>query len=101
VVAPPPTPKAPTTATEVLTAGRAPLDACYALARKTNPNLGHTNVQITFSMDNAGKLQSVELTYRNRMDDSAKDCMKAAAEALKFPPSLTGQQVGTIEFTPP
>ena len=100
--APTPTlPKVPSSANEVLAAGRAPFDACYAMARKANSNLGHTNVSITFTMDDQAKLLSVDLTYRNRMDDAAKECMRAAAEALKFPPSLHGTQVGVVEFTPP
>jgi hypothetical protein len=51
-------------------------------------------------MDDGGKLLNVDLAYRNRMDDAAKDCMRAAAEALIFPPSLHGKQTGTIVFTP-
>jgi hypothetical protein len=80
--------------------GRAPFDACYALAKKTRPDLGRTNVQITFEMDDYGKLLNVSFIYRNKMDDSAKDCMRAAAEALTFPSSLRGTQTGTILFNP-
>jgi hypothetical protein len=96
-VPPPP----PASATDVLTQGRVPFDACYALARKTRPDLQRTTVEITFTMDDKGKLLTVDLAYRNRMDDAAKDCMRAAAEALTFPPSLHGKQTGTIVFTPP
>jgi hypothetical protein len=96
-VPPPP----PASATDVLSHGRAPFDACYALARKTRPDLPRTTVEITFTMDDKGKLLTVDLAYRNRMDDAAKDCMRAAAEALTFPPSLHGKQTGTIVFTPP
>jgi hypothetical protein len=96
-VPPPP----PASATDVLSQGRAPFDACYALARKTRPDLPRTTVEITFTMDDKGKLLTVDLAYRNRMDDAAKDCMRAAAEALTFPPSLHGKQTGTIVFTPP
>jgi hypothetical protein len=99
--APSPLPPPPASATDVLSQGRAPFDACYALARKTRPDLPRTSVEITFSMDDAGKLLNVDLAYRNRMDDAAKDCMRTAAEALKFPPSLHGKQTGTIVFTPP
>ena len=52
-------------------------------------------------MDDAGKLLNVDFKYRHRIDDAAKDCMRAAAEALTFPPSLHGKQTGTIVFTPP
>jgi hypothetical protein len=63
--------------------------------------LPRTSVEITFSMDDAGKLLNVDFKYRHRIDDAAKDCMRAAAEALTFPPSLHGKQTGTIVFTPP
>jgi len=56
---------------------------------------------MTFTMDDDGTLLNVDFKYRNRVDDAAKDCMRAAAEALKFPPSLHGKQTGTIVFTPP
>jgi hypothetical protein len=84
----------------VLAQQRAPFDACYALARKTHPDLPATRVEMTFTMDDNGKLLNVDFAYRNRMDDAAKDCMHAAAEGVKFPPSLRGTQVGTIVFTP-
>ena len=84
----------------MLAQGRAPFDACYAKARAANPELGRTNIAITFSMTEEGKPLEVELKYRNRMDDAAKDCMRAAAEALVFPATLHGKQTGTIEFTP-
>jgi hypothetical protein len=90
----------PDSATEVLMRNRAPFDACYALAKKTRPDIGRTNVQITFEMDDYGKLLNVSFIYRNKMDDSAKDCMRTAAEALKFPSSLRGTQTGTIMFNP-
>jgi hypothetical protein len=85
----------------VLAQGRAPFDACYALARRTNPDLPRTSVEMTFTMDDGGKLLNVDFAYRNRMDDAAKDCIRNAAEAVRFPPSLRGKQTGTIVFTPP
>jgi hypothetical protein len=85
----------------VLSQGRAPFDACYALARKMHPDLPRTSVEITFSMDDDGKLLNVDFVYRNRMEDTAKDCMRKAAEGLTFPASLRGKQTGTIVFTPP
>jgi hypothetical protein len=96
-VAPPP----PATASDVLSRGRAPFDACYTLARTTNPNLPRTSVEMTFSMDDDGKLLNVDFVYRNRMDDAAKDCLRKAAEGLTFPPSFRGKQTGTIVFAPP
>ncbi len=97
---PPPPPPPPPTATDVINQGRAPFDACYALARKTNPNLGRTNIEMTFTMGDDGKLANVDFVYRNRMDDTAKTCMRRAAEGLTFPASLHGTQTGTIVFTP-
>jgi hypothetical protein len=95
-VAPPPP---PTSATEVLAQGRAPLDACYERARQARPDLRRTSVEITFTLDDTGKPVTVALEYRHRMDESAKECMRTAALALQFPPSLRGKQTGTIEFT--
>jgi hypothetical protein len=95
-------PPTPATASDALTQGRAPFDACYALARKTRPDLRRTSLEITWTMDDAGKLLNVDFAYKNRMDDAAKDCMRAAAEALTLPPALQhGKQTGTIVFTPP
>jgi hypothetical protein len=98
--APPPAPAVPTSATEVLAAGRAPLDACYAKAREAHPELGHTSVEITFSLDDEGKPFTVDLLYRNRLDETAKACMRTAAEGLRFPAGLRGKQVGVIRFPP-
>jgi hypothetical protein len=96
------TPSAPPTSpTEVLAKDRATFDACYARARAANPNLGRTSVEITFTIDAEGKPTSVELQYRHRMDEVAKECLRDAALALRFPPSLAGKQSGTIAFTPP
>lgn len=64
-------------------------------------HLRHTSVEITFTLDDSGKPVTVALEYRHRMDESAKECMRTAALALQFPPSLRGKQTGTIEFTPP
>jgi hypothetical protein len=85
----------------VLAQGRAPLDACYARARQARPDLRRTSVEITFTLDDSGKPVTVALEYRHRMDEPAKECMRTAALALQFPPSLRGKQTGTIEFTPP
>jgi hypothetical protein len=105
---PPPSPPAvavapapPTSATEVLAQGRAPLDACYARARQARPDLRRTSVEITFTLDDSGKPVTVALEYRHRMDEAAKECMRTAALALQFPAPLRGKQTGTIEFTPP
>jgi hypothetical protein len=91
----------PTSAAEVLTQGRAPFDACYDIARRSRPGLPRTSVELTFSLDEHGKLLTVDLDYRNRMDDAAKECMRAAAEALTFPSFLHGKQTATISFAPP
>jgi len=97
----PTVPPPPASASDVLAQGRAPFDACYALARKIRPDLPRTSVEMTFAMDADGKLLTVDFAYRHRMDDAAKDCMRKAAEGLTFPPSLRGKQTGTIVFTPP
>jgi hypothetical protein len=100
---PPPAPHTPSNATEVIASARAPFDACYALARKANPGLRKTNVDITFTMDNQGKLLSVDFSYGKTWDPAAKDCMRTAAEAVVFPPNLrvAQTQTGSIEFNPP
>ena len=92
--------RAPENASELLAQQRAPFDACYAKARQARTDLGRTNVEITFTRDGA-KLVSVDLKYRNRWDEAAKDCMRAAAEALSFPATMDGTQTGTIVFSPP
>jgi hypothetical protein len=97
-VAPAAPPSAPSTATEVLVQGRAPFDACYARARASNPELGRTHVDIIFTRDGGDRLTSVELKYRNRFDEGAKDCMRTAAEAITFPATLHGTVTGTLEF---
>jgi len=99
-VAPPPPPP-PLTPNDFLASVRAPFDACFAQARRSNPNLPRTNVEITFTRDENGKLLNVDFVYRNRLDDAAKDCMRTAAEAVTFPPALRGTQTATIVFTPP
>ena len=98
VVAAPP---APLTTNDFLASVRAPFDACYTQARKSNPNLPRTNVEITFTRDENGKLLNVDFVYRNRLDAAAKNCMRTAAEAVTFPPALRGTQTGTLVFTPP
>jgi hypothetical protein len=90
----------PLTATDLLSRNRGPFDVCYTKARQLKPDLGRTSIDIAFSIDDEGKLFAVELTYRNRMDDDSKACMKAAAEALTFPPTIRGKQTGTIRFPP-
>lgn len=96
--APPP---APSTASDVLESGRGPFDACYARARASDPNLGRTWIEITFDIEATGTPRTVDLHYRNRIDDTAKECMRDAALALRFPPSMAGSRTGKISFTPP
>ena len=52
-------------------------------------------------VDADGMPHTVDLKYRNRFDDRAKDCMRDAALSLRFPASMQGTQTGTIAFTPP
>lgn len=94
-------PAAPATVSDVLASHRAALDACYVRARAESPNLGRTSVEMTFTIEADGKPRTVDLKYRHRMTDRAKECLRDAALALTFPASLAGTQTGTIVFTPP
>jgi hypothetical protein len=94
-------PSVPTTPSEVVESGRATFDACYAQARTSDPALARTKVEITFAVDADGRPQTVDLKYRNRFDDRAKECMRDAALGLHFPPSMQGTQIATIAFAPP
>jgi len=58
-------------------------------------------VDVAFTVGDGGKPETVSLEYTHRWDDAAKECMRAAAFALEFPPSLRGKQAGTISFEPP
>ena len=102
--APAPTPappSVPTTPSEVVESGRAAFDACYVQARTSDPAVARTKVEITFAVNADGRPQKVDLKYRNRFDDRAKDCMRDAALGLHFPPSMQGAQTVTIAFAPP
>ena len=92
---------APATPSDVLDRNRAAFDACYAKARAADANLGRTKVEITFAVSADGVPQTVDLKYRNRFDDKAKDCMRDAALAARFPASMQGAQTATIAFAPP
>jgi len=93
-------PATPTSASEVLERGRSRFDACYAQARATDPRLARTSVQITFAIDKTGTPTTVDLHYRNRFGDTAKDCMRDAALSIRFPEALQGTQSATIAFSP-
>ena len=97
----PATPTPPATPSDVLASNRAPFDACYAQSRAKDPALGRTRVEMTFTIDADGMPHTVDLKYRNRFDDRAKDCMRDAALSLRFPASMQGTQTATIDFTPP
>jgi hypothetical protein len=94
------TPAGPSSPTDAVVQQRASLDACFALARASNPNLGRTSIEIAFAIDTRGKPITVDLQYRHRMDDKAKECMRDAALALRFPPSMQGRQTTTVSFAP-
>jgi hypothetical protein len=93
-------PQPPQTASDVLTLGREPFDACYRKARAIDPELMQTFVTFSFAIDSTGKPVTAELQYRHRVADSAKDCMRDAALALAFPASMAGRQTGTLAFKP-
>jgi hypothetical protein len=97
----PSAPAPPATPDDVVTQGRAAFDACYAQARTLDPKLGRTKVEMTFVIDADGKPRTVDLKYRHRMEDRAKDCMRDAGLALHFPASMQGTQTATILFSPP
>ena len=63
--------------------------------------MGRTKVEITFTINADGRPQTVDLKYRNRFDDQAKECMRDAALSLRFPASMQGTQTATIQFAPP
>jgi hypothetical protein len=92
---------APATPGDVLAGHRSAFDACYAQARVKDPALGRTKVEMTFSLNADGVPQTVDLKYRNRMDDGAKQCMLDAALSLRFPTSMQGTHAATIVFAPP
>ena len=94
-------PTVPTTPSGVVESGRVAFDACYAQARASDPALARTKVEITFAVNADGRPQTVDLKYRNRFDDRAKECMRDAALGLHFPPSMQGTQTATIAFAPP
>jgi hypothetical protein len=94
---PPPAP----TATDILVDNRGSLDACYTKARAADPRLGQTSITFDFAIDSTGKPTTVDLQYRHRIDDSAKECMRDAALALSFPSSMQGRQTATLRFMPP
>jgi outer membrane biosynthesis protein TonB len=97
----PATPATPTTPDGVVANNRAPFDVCYAKARTLEPRLGHTKVEMTFTIDTDGTPKNVDFKYRHRFDDAAKDCMRDAALGLHFPPTMAGTQTATISFAPP
>jgi len=66
-----------------------------------NPQLGRTSIDVAFAIDASGKPMTVDLKYRDRMDDAAKECMRDAALALTFPPSMQGRQAATLTFKAP
>jgi hypothetical protein len=99
--APPAPPSVPNTPGEVVESGRAAFDACYAQARTSDPALARTKVEITFAVNADGRPQTVDLKYRNRFDDRAKECMRDAALGLHFPPSMQGTRTATVAFAPP
>jgi len=94
-------PAVPSSATEAVVQQRAPLDACYTMARASNEKLGRTSIEMAFAIDAEGKPITVDLQYRNRIDEKAKECMRDAALAIRFPPLMQGRQTATVSFAPP
>ncbi len=90
----------PKTFGDLLADQREGLDACYATARAANTRLGRTTIAFAFAIDELGKPTTVELQYRDRMDDTAKECLRDAALALVFPSSMQGRQATSLTFIP-
>jgi len=93
-------PAAAPTLADILADERGPLDTCYAAARVTDPQLGQTSINFALVIGGGGKPMTVDLEYRHRMDERTKACMRDAALALSFPPSMRGQQTATLVFKP-
>jgi hypothetical protein len=91
---------APRTFADLLADQRESLDACYATARAANTRLGRTTIAFAFAIDELGKPTTVDLQYRNRMEDTAKECLRDAALALTFPSSMQGRQAASLTFIP-
>ena len=94
-------PSAPATPGDVLENNRSAFDACYADGLSPERRWGAPEVEMTFTIGADGKPVTVDLQYRNRMEDRPKECMRDAALSLQFPPSMHGSQTATIVFTPP
>jgi hypothetical protein len=91
---------APSSPDEVLAQNRASFDRCYAMGRAADPNLGPTRVTFAYLIGADGKPTTVDLRYRNRMDDKAKECMRDAALGVQFPSSMQGRSSATLSFGP-
>ena len=72
---------------------------CAGARRKPEPGAHFRRDDLTIEAD--GKPRTVDLKYRHRMADRAKECLRDAALALTFPASLAGAQTGPIAFAPP
>jgi hypothetical protein len=84
-----------------LVEGRTAFDACYARARSDDPQLGRTSVEFTFRLDEAGHPMTVDMKYRHRMSETAKECMRDAAMGIPFPGSRPGFHVARLTFPAP
>lgn len=84
---------------DVVGANRDGLDRCWEQARATSKGLpSATSVDFTFDVDPAGVPHTVDLQYKHRFEEDAKECLRTAALALRFPEHLAGKQTVTVAF---
>jgi hypothetical protein len=99
--APEPLPGAlPANVGEAAARNRKSFDDCYERARAVNPNLGSTRVDVVVELDASGKPVTVDVHYKHKFDEAAKDCMRTAALALRVAPTNDDHQHATLLFEP-
>ncbi len=98
-----PAPPSPTTTGNpdeaAVEAARASLRACYDKARSANAALGRTTMTLSFRVE-SGHVSTVNIDYKNRFDDQAKQCMRDAALAIAFPPGDPRKVEVPVTFEP-
>jgi hypothetical protein len=105
------TPTAPTatpavegrvTAEQVVASSRDGLDKCWDDARASwkgmPPMPQATTVDITFDIETDGVPHQVHLDYKHRLPEDAKECLRQAALAVKFPDYLAGKPKVPVSF---
>lgn len=67
-------------------------------ARAANPALGRTTVTLSLRVEEAGNVSTVDLEYKHKFDDAAKQCMRDASFAIKLPPGAPRRVEVPITF---